>query len=96
MEFFFDDKGKNKKNIVPRAEEIIAEIYRLMVEKKSEGIIPQRVILPFKFWKAVRIYKKSIGIINGPVPDYLSENGIFNLEVWYENPNTESPNIVVE
>jgi hypothetical protein len=81
---------------LPRAEEIIAETYRLIREKKSEGNIPDRVIMPFEYWKIIQTYRKSIGIIEGPVPDYLSENEIFGLEVWYGDSETKPPEIVVE
>jgi len=89
-------QGSGKIKTLPRAEEIIAETYRLIREKKSEGNIPGRVIMPFEYWKIIQTYRKSIGIIDGPVPDYLSDNEIFGLEVWYGESKTGQQEIVVE
>ena len=75
-----------------RAEEIIAEVYRQIVRAREQGIKPGKVTMPPSLWKKVSRYRESLGILDGPNPDYLSENGLFGLEIWYGN----NPDIRVE
>lgn len=71
-----------------RAEEIIAETYRQILDLKEEGNIPARVVMSRELWDSVIEYQRSLGVIAGPVPDYLSENSLFGLEIWYgSNPD---------
>lgn len=66
-----------------KAEELIVEVYRQLVEARSRGIEPQRVVMPPSFWASIENYRRSLGILNGLLPDYLSNNELFGLEVWY-------------
>ena len=75
-----------------RAEEIIAEVYRQLTEARSRGRRPKRILMSASLWNQVEEYRQSLGIIDGPHPDYLSEEGIFGLEIWYSN----NSGIVVE
>lgn len=70
-----------------RAEEIIAETYRQIRVSREEGNIPARVVMSHELWDSVVEYQRGLGVIAGPVPDYLSENSLFGLEIWYgSNP----------
>ncbi len=71
------------KRFMERAEEIIAEVYRLVREAREQGIKPVKVVMTPSLWTSVEEYRRSLGIIAGPVPDYLSEDGLFGLEIWY-------------
>ena len=75
-----------------RAEEIIAETYKQVLEAREKGRTPDRVVMNRELWLRVVDYRRSLGIIAGPVPDYLSEDGLFGLEIWYGN----GPGIRVE
>ncbi len=75
-----------------RAEEIIAEVYRQITETRSRGTQPEKVIMQPALWQLVKDYRQSLGIMDGPHPDYLTENGLFGLEIWYGN----TPGIRVE
>jgi len=75
-----------------RAEELIAEVYRQILESRSHGLEPERVVMPFLLWDRINDYRHSLGIIDGPLPDYLSEDSLFGLEVWY----ADTPGIRVE
>lgn len=66
-----------------RAEEIIAETYRQIRESREDGHIPGRVVMSPELWNSVIEYQRALGVIAGPVPDYLSENSLFGLEIWY-------------
>jgi len=70
-----------------RAEEIIAEVYRQILDARSRGMNPEKVLMPPSLWKRVEQYRENLGIIDGPHPDYLSEESLFGLEIWYsDNP----------
>jgi len=75
-----------------RAEEIIAEVYRQILEARSRGLNPEKVLMPASLWNRVEEYRQSLGIIDGPHPDYLSEESLFGLEIWY----SDDPGIHVE
>ena len=75
-----------------RAEEIIAETYKQVREAREKGRAPDRVIMNREHWLRVVEYRRSLGVIAGPVPDYLSEDGLFGLEIWYG----DGPGIQVE
>ena len=75
-----------------RAEEIIAETYKQVLEAREKGRTPDRVVMNQELWLRVVDYRRSLGVIAGPVPDYLSEDGLFGLEIWYGN----GPGIRVE
>lgn len=75
-----------------RAEEIIVDVYRQITEIQSRGRQPEKVIMLPELWQLVNNYRQSLGIIDGPHPDYLSEDTLFGLEIWYGN----NPGIRVE
>jgi hypothetical protein len=75
-----------------RAEEIIAETYKQVLEAREKGQTPDRVVMNRELWLRIVDYRRSLGVIAGPVPDYLSEDGLFGLEIWYGN----GPGIRVE
>ncbi len=75
-----------------RAEEIIAETYKQVLEAREKGQTPDRVVMNRELWLRVVDYRRSLGVIAGPGPDYLSEDGLFGLEIWYGN----GPGIRVE
>jgi hypothetical protein len=75
-----------------RAEEIIAETYKQVREAREKGRNPDRVVMNRELWLRIVEYRRSLGVIAGPVPDYLSEDGLFGLEIWYG----DGPGIRVE
>jgi len=68
-----------------RAEEIIAEVYRQILDARSRSLNPEKVLMPAALWNRVEEYRHTLGIIDGPHPDYLSEEGLFGLEIWYSD-----------
>jgi len=75
-----------------RPEELIAEVYRQLRIAREQGLKPEKVIMNPSLWAGIAEYRQSLGLIAGPVPDYLSEDGLFGLEIWYDN----DPGIRVE
>ncbi len=75
-----------------RAEEIIAEVYRQLSAARERGMKPDRVIMLSSSWTFIKEYRRSLGIVDGPMPDYLSDDSLFGLEIWYGN----EPEIRVE
>jgi tetratricopeptide (TPR) repeat protein len=76
----------------PRAEELIAEVYRQLSQMRNRGEVPEKVILKAELWNVIQDYRRSLGVVTGPVPDYLTEDGLFGLEIWYG----DQPGIRVE
>ena len=68
---------------VPRAEEIIAEVYRQLTQARSAGKTATKVVMPKAYWRTVEEYRRVLGPLDGSLPDYLSEDGLFGLEIWY-------------
>lgn len=66
-----------------KAEELIVEVYRQLLEARSRGIEPRKVVMPPTYWASIEDYRRSLGVLSGPVPDYLSKDEVFGLEVWY-------------
>jgi len=66
-----------------KAEELIVEVYRQLLEIRSRGLEPKKVLMSPACWSSIESYRHSLGALNGPLPDYLSKNEIFGLEVWY-------------
>jgi tetratricopeptide (TPR) repeat protein len=75
-----------------RAEELIAEVYRQILLLREKGTVPARVIMNGRSWEIIWNYRRSLGVLSGPVPDYLSEDALFGVEIWYG----DSPGIRVE
>lgn len=75
-----------------RAEEIVAEVYRQILESRDAGGDPRRIVMNRQQWETVDAYRRRLGILEGPFPDYLSEEGLFGLEIWYG----DGPEIRVE
>jgi len=66
-----------------RAEELIVEVYRQLLEARSRGVEPRKVMMSPACWASIEEYRRSLGVLNSPLRDYLSEDGLFGLEVWY-------------
>ena len=35
-------------------------------------------------WASIENYRRPLGSLNDPLPDYLSKDELFDLEVWYD------------
>lgn len=77
---------------LPRAEEIIVEVYRQLHEGLDAGTKPNKVVMPRTYWNVIEEYRRFLGPLEGSLPDYLSEDSLFGLEIWYGN----NPEIRVE
>jgi len=66
-----------------RAEELIVEVYRQLLEARSRGVKPRKVVMSPACWASIEGYRRSLGVLNAPLPDYLSKDGLFGLEIWY-------------
>ncbi|MDF1566899.1 MAG: hypothetical protein P1P77_02645 [Spirochaetaceae bacterium] len=74
-----------------RPEEVIAEVYRQVKAVRETGREPERIVMSRLEWSMVEDYRRQLGVIQGPVPDYLSEDSLFGLEIWYG----DGPGIIV-
>ncbi|KGM43241.1 hypothetical protein S1OALGB6SA_1109 [Olavius algarvensis spirochete endosymbiont] len=66
-----------------KAEELIVEVYRQLLEARSKGLAPKKVVISPVFWASIESYRRSLGSLSGALPDYLSKDALFGLEIWY-------------
>ena len=64
-----------------RAEEIIAEIYRQKREFLENGRRPNKVALSMEMCRILSRYRETLGVMQGPVPDYLLDETVFGLTI---------------
>ena len=66
----------------PRAQELIAEIYRQYNELRQEGKQPTRVLLPGSWIRRLRVYHALMGVADNPAGEYLGWDSIFGMEFF--------------
>lgn len=64
----------------PKAEEIIAEIYRQVLLCRASGASPRVVNLPYRYVRRLRVYRFLLGELEVGGYDYLDRYHIFNLD----------------
>lgn len=67
----------------PRAEEVVAEVYRQLSALREEGRIARRLVICPDLWTRIIEYRKKLGTLESSLPDYLNEDSLFGLEIWY-------------
>jgi len=72
----------------PRAEALIAEIYRLKSEFCAQGKFPAFVVLPMAYIVRLRLYQQLIGKLEHQIQDYMNYHSIFGLEFMVGSSNT--------
>lgn len=75
----------NTPSALPRAEELIAEVYRQIIRHRENGRQPTKILMSPAKWEIINRYRLSLGSLSGPLPDYLAENTLFGLEIWYDD-----------
>lgn len=68
-----------------RAEEIIAEVYRQITYIRSKKQKPKRIILKKSLWDTVMAYRMTLGDLPADIPDYIAEDKLFGLDIWYDS-----------
>ena len=76
----------------PRAEEIIAEVYRQKVVSVAAGCNPTTVRLPIVYIRRLRVYRFLLGDLPAGSADYLSRTSLFGLDFVLH----DSQSIIVE
>jgi hypothetical protein len=69
----------------PRAEELIAEIFRQKRLLEAAGAVPSRVRLPLIWIRRIRVYRLLLGPLPDAEFDYLQTNSLFGLEFVLDN-----------
>ena len=65
-----------------RAEELVAEIYRLKLEQQNKGYKPSQVMMPREAWDHIKAWHISLGVMDqAPHMDYITGESIFGLIV---------------
>ena len=66
----------------PKAEEIIAEIYRQVLVCRSRAVEPKQVLLPYRYVRRLRVYRFFLGDLGPGGIEYLDRYSIFGLEFF--------------
>lgn len=72
-----------------RAEELVAEIYRQKNELQTNGKYPKTVVMNSSSYNTIQDWHKTLGTLEGTIPDYISKETIFGLDILLdsaENP----------
>lgn len=68
-----------------RAEEVIAEVLRQKRALMESGSTPKEVALSPGLYTLVEKYRLTLGVVEGPVPDYLQKGSLFGLDICIDN-----------
>ncbi len=69
----------------PRAEAIIAEIYRQFKELQEAGRTPRSVVMTMEQYRRIQRYHASLGETPAPTFDYISKYSILGLPVLIDS-----------
>lgn len=69
----------------PRAEAIIAEIYRQLKELQEGGENPTSVVMSMEQYRKIQRYHATLGETPAPAFDYISKYSVMGLSILIEN-----------
>ena len=69
----------------PRAEPLLAEIYRQRKEIEERGGTPRSVVMTMQEYRAVQRYHAQLGETPAPAFDYVDKYSILGLSVLIDN-----------
>lgn len=72
-------------NEEPRAEAIIAEIYRQLKEFQEAGKSPTSVVMSMDQYRKIQRYHASLGETPAPAFDYISKYSVMGLSILIDN-----------
>ena len=68
-----------------RAEEVIVEVLRQKRALMESGSTPKEVALSPGLYTLVEKYRLALGVVEGPVPDYLQKGSLFGLDICIDD-----------
>lgn len=68
-----------------KAEEIILDVYKKKNERREQGKPCSQVIMPMDFYKQIQDYHRRLGPLEGDLPDYITPDSLFGLEILIDN-----------
>ena len=69
----------------PRAEAIIAEVYRQLKEKQEAGQSPTSVVMSMDNYRRIQRYHAALGETPAPAFDYISKYSFMGLSILIDN-----------
>ncbi|MFP4362844.1 MAG: hypothetical protein ACLFR1_03130 [Spirochaetia bacterium] len=66
-------------------EEIIVTVWKQRKELISKGKQPEKVVMNMTDYRKLRAYHAILGNLDNPETDYLSEERVFDLEIFIDN-----------
>ncbi len=67
---------------VPRAEEIIAELYGSISQVRDTGKVVTAIVLPVPTYRILQEYRATLGEIREGLPDYLGKYDLFGIPTY--------------
>lgn len=68
-----------------RAEEIILDVYKEKLECSRKGNQPRQVVMNMEQYRTVQNYHRQLGTLEGNMPDYISTDSLFGLDILIDN-----------
>lgn len=78
-----DEAGSGSEE--PRAEAIIAEVYRQLKEKQEAGQSPTSVVMSMDAYRKIQRYHATLGETPAPAFDYISKYSVLGLSILIDN-----------
>ena len=69
---------------MPRAEEIIVDIFRQIQELREAGRKPGGIFLSRETYRHIQLYRTAVGELEDASLDYLGKHDLFNLPVFID------------
>jgi len=73
-----------RRDAVPRAEELILEVYRQRTERAGAGGKPSRVVMNRRHYDAIQRYHALLGQMPDGAADYIGRYRLFDLDICVE------------
>lgn len=67
---------------VPRAEEIIAELYGSITRIRETGKPVTAIVLPISLYRVIQDYRGTLGETREGLPDYLGKYDLFGIPIY--------------
>lgn len=68
-----------------RAEEIILGVYKEKIECRNRGFVPRQVVMNMGQYRSIQNYHRRLGKLEGDMPDYISQDSLFGLDILIDN-----------
>jgi|GEM_PF-998580 len=79
------DSTREQGDALPRAEEIIAEIYGTLQKLREGGREARAIVLPVTHYRILQNYRATLGDVREGLPDYLGRYELFGVPIYTDS-----------